>query len=105
VKEGEVPPVPENRFLSRAFTKDKEKEKGKDDDKKRSRRDRSRSRHRSRSRSRGKDSRRDRDNRSGTNKNEKEAPRYGRVGRNNNDGKKVKGRGRVVSIFIPLKRI
>ncbi|ODM96514.1 Peptidyl-prolyl cis-trans isomerase G [Orchesella cincta] len=94
VKEGTVPPVPENRFLLRSFPKDndKEKEKGKEDDKKHSRRNRSRSRHRSRSRSRGRD-RRDRDHRSG-NKTEKETPRYGRVGRNN-DGKKVKGRGRV----------
>ncbi|CAL8137852.1 unnamed protein product [Orchesella dallaii] len=96
IKEGEVPPVPANRFLSRAPPKDKdtdkEKEKGKEEDKKHSRHARSRSRHRSRSRSRGRD-RRDRDHRS-TNKTEKEPPRYGRVGRNN-DGKKVKGRGRV----------
>lgn len=103
IKEGEVPAIPENRFLLRGMPKDKDKDEvtvTKSESKKHSKkgRSRSRSRNRSRSRSRGRDRDRrdkDRDQRPG-NRNEKEAPRYGRMGRNNNDGKKVKGRGRIV---------
>lgn len=93
VKEGEVPAIPENRFLMRAAPKEIEKEQGKSDDKKRGRgRSRSRSRNRSRSRSRGRrGGQSDRDR----NRNDRDV-KYGRAGRSN-DGKKIKGRGRVVS--------
>lgn len=98
VKEGEVPPVPENRFLMRANPKDAEKQKEKGE------RESEALRNRSRSRSRGRDrDRRDRDRdkdrrRSGGRYDRRESPPFARSSRIANDGKRIKGRGRVVNI-------
>lgn len=100
-----MPAIPENKFLSRAAPKEKT-DSSKDDSKKHSKKGRSRSRSRSRSRGRDRD-RRDRDRRQNSRnraEGRNEGPRYGRSGRNSNDGKKVKGRGRIVSKFTKKKR-
>lgn len=103
----EIPKDPSNHFLSRgkleeADDKDKTGEKDKDTSKDRRKSRRSTSKSRSRSRSRNRGGRDDRDDRGRGDRNGSDrGARFGGPTRStDNEGRKIKGRGRIVRIFI-----